>query len=119
LPDETVLDGEVVALDEQGRPSFNLPQNHVSSKAPLAYFVFDLLMLNGRDVMGETLEQRRVLLERNILPKLGSRSAIRRNLKRLCRTSSAQPNPKVLRVSSPRIAGAVMNQTRGQAHGGR
>jgi bifunctional non-homologous end joining protein LigD len=70
LPDETVIDGEVVALDEDGRPSFNLLQNHVSSKAPLVYFVFDVLILNGRDVMGETLEQRRVLLEKHILSRL-------------------------------------------------
>ena len=32
--------------------------------------VFDVLILNGRDVMGETLEQRRVLLEKHILPRL-------------------------------------------------
>ena len=52
LPDGTVVDGEVVALDGEGRPSFNLLQNHVSSKASLAYFIFDVLILNGRDVMG-------------------------------------------------------------------
>ena len=57
-------------LDNDGRPSFNLLQNHVSSKASPAYFIFDVLILNGHDVMGETLEQRRGLLEKNILPRL-------------------------------------------------
>ena len=35
---------------------FHLLQNHVSSKAPLAHFVFDVRILNGYDVMVEALE---------------------------------------------------------------
>ena len=35
LPSETVVGGEVVALDESGRPSFNILQNYGSSKSPI------------------------------------------------------------------------------------
>jgi len=70
MPDETVIDGEVVALDLDGRPSFNALQNYGSSGAPLHFFIFDLLVLKGKDVMGEPLIKRRELIEKHILPKL-------------------------------------------------
>ena len=70
LPDETVIDGEVVALDAGGRPSFNALQNAAPSGTTIAYYVFDLMVLAGRDVMREPLEVRRALLERKVLPKL-------------------------------------------------
>ena len=70
LPDETVIDGEVVALDESGRPSFNLLQNYGSSNLPVFYYVFDVLILAGHDVMPEPLARRRDLLQQHILPKL-------------------------------------------------
>jgi bifunctional non-homologous end joining protein LigD len=70
LPDDTVIDGEVVALDETGKPSFNLLQNDGSSKASLLYYVFDVLILVGREVMHEPLSVRRELLQREIMPKL-------------------------------------------------
>src|SRR5580692_12738390 len=70
IPDETVIDGEIVATDELGRPSFNILQNYGASKAPILYYVFDLMILSGNDVMGESLELRRALLEREVLPKL-------------------------------------------------
>jgi bifunctional non-homologous end joining protein LigD len=69
LPTHTVIDGEVVALDGEGRPSFNALQN-ADPKAPLVYFVFDVLVLRGRDVMGEPFAKRRALLERHVLPAL-------------------------------------------------
>src|SRR4026208_2112081 len=71
LPNETVIDGEVIALDDDGRPSFNILQNYGSSKAPVLYFVFDVMVLTGRDVMREPLEVRRELLEKKIRPRLG------------------------------------------------
>jgi bifunctional non-homologous end joining protein LigD len=70
LPDETVIDGEVVALDEVGRPSFNTSQNYGSAGAPLHFFIFDLLILKGKDVMGDPLMKRRELIEEHVLPKV-------------------------------------------------
>jgi DNA ligase D-like protein (predicted ligase) len=70
MPDDTVIDGEIVALDSEGRPSFNLLQNYGSASAPLHFFVFDVLILKGKDVMDEPLVDRRKLLEKHVLPKL-------------------------------------------------
>jgi hypothetical protein len=47
LPNDTVIDGEIVALDENGRPSFNLLQGFGSAQAIVLY-AFDLLMLQAR-----------------------------------------------------------------------
>jgi len=71
LPDDTVVDGEVVALDETGKPSFNLLQHAKSSQVRIVYYVFDLLILGGKDVMGLPLAERRKLLETKVLPQLG------------------------------------------------
>ena len=69
LPNKTVVDGEVVAFDESGKSSFNTLQNHAAS-AEVHFFMFDVLILAGRDVMGEPLTKRRELMERHIFPKL-------------------------------------------------
>jgi bifunctional non-homologous end joining protein LigD len=70
LPNETVIDGEVVAFDEHGRPSFNVLQNYGSSAASVVFYVFDVMVLRGKDVMSEPLETRQQLLEQKVLPKL-------------------------------------------------
>jgi ATP-dependent DNA ligase len=66
MPEGTVIDGEIVAL-ENGRPSFNALQN---SSGPLYFYVFDVMVVAGRDHMGEPLERRRELLRRQVLAKL-------------------------------------------------
>lgn len=73
-PLDALLDGEVVALDDAGRPSFERLQRrmHVSSAAeagrraadtPIAYVVFDLLRLGGHDLTGRPWAERRRLLD--------------------------------------------------------
>jgi len=69
MPNDTVIDGEVVALDDDGRPSFNALQNFTPGTR-IVYYVFDVLVLEGRTVMGETLEMRQELLERKVLASL-------------------------------------------------
>jgi ATP-dependent DNA ligase len=56
-------------LDESGRPSFNILQN--SSKSPILYYVFDVLVFAGREVVGMPLSARPDILDRHILSKLG------------------------------------------------
>jgi bifunctional non-homologous end joining protein LigD len=63
LPAESVLlDGEIVALDQQGRPSFQLLQNRKSAAGGIVYYVFDLLSLDGEDWRNRPLEKRQVRL---------------------------------------------------------
>jgi bifunctional non-homologous end joining protein LigD len=70
LPDDTVLDGEIVALDASGRPSFSALQNYGTGKATVFFYVFDVLVFEGKDVMGEPLRVRHEMLETNIMPLL-------------------------------------------------
>jgi bifunctional non-homologous end joining protein LigD len=68
-----ILDGEIAALDEQGRASFSLMQQRTGIRQggrqapsrgdiPVLYYVFDLLYLDGYDLRRVSLEQRKDLL---------------------------------------------------------
>lgn len=71
---DAVVDGEIVAFDAQSRPSFSLLQNrmHLTRpreierevvRTPIVYMLFDLLRLDGHDLTGLPLRERRTLLE--------------------------------------------------------
>jgi bifunctional non-homologous end joining protein LigD len=62
--DECVIDGEVVALDEEGRSSFQLLQGleMEGRKSPICFYIFDLLQLNGRSLLGLPLVSRKEVL---------------------------------------------------------
>jgi bifunctional non-homologous end joining protein LigD len=72
---EAIVDGEVVALDEEGRPRFSLLQDRTGVRsgrsagsrrrgtpAPIVFQAFDLLHLDGRSLLGVPLEDRKRLL---------------------------------------------------------
>jgi bifunctional non-homologous end joining protein LigD len=72
-PHQVVLDGEVVAFDDKGRPNFGLLQRRmhltrsaeitrIAAQVPVRYLVFDIVWLDGHDLTGLTYLQRRKLL---------------------------------------------------------
>ncbi len=78
-PGQMVLDGEVVAPDEEGRPSFQRLQQRMNlqkepdirradAQIPVLYYVFDLLYVDGYDLRGVPFEERRRQLERTLVP---------------------------------------------------
>src|SRR5579871_6309884 len=74
-----ILDGEIAVLDSEGRAKFNLIQPrisvtdpnsvaHLSRSTPVTLFLFDLLYLDGYDLRGVPLADRRRLLEEIVTP---------------------------------------------------
>jgi DNA ligase D-like protein (predicted ligase) len=68
LPNETVIDGELVALDEQGKPNFNLLQNFRSAESHIMFYAFDVLVRKGEGLMRTPLSKRREILASTVKP---------------------------------------------------
>jgi bifunctional non-homologous end joining protein LigD len=77
---EAILDGEIVALDRDGMPRFQLLQPRVGrkkksdieallGKAKIVYFAFDLLYMDGYDLMSCSVVERKGALERILRPE--------------------------------------------------
>ena len=72
---EAIFDGELVALDDKGRPCFQCLQQHVkqdleeaNARYTLHYYVFDLLFLDGYDLTGAPQSARAGLLDKILKP---------------------------------------------------
>lgn len=88
VPDDTVLDGEIVCFDSAGRPSFAAlaDRMHVRDReraaqlaatTPVTYMVFDVLRWRGRDVTGQQYDERRLLLDEELAtPADGARLVV-------------------------------------------
>ena len=64
---KAIIDGEIVALDENGKPNFQLLQQFNPSTTHLVYYVFDCLQINGKSIEQKTLLARKEALQK-ILP---------------------------------------------------
>jgi DNA ligase D-like protein (predicted ligase) len=66
LPDSTILDGEVVALNAHHKSDFNLLQNFRSAETKIHYYAFDILMLKGKLLTQLPLDERRAILAKEL-----------------------------------------------------
>ena len=83
-----ILDGEIVALDARGRPSFQLLQAHEldRERTPLCFYAFDLLRLEGESLREEPLRERKSRLEhllQNAPPALRYSASLQGDVKTL------------------------------------
>jgi bifunctional non-homologous end joining protein LigD len=76
LPAGTLLDGEIVAVDENGRISFNLLQHHRSQAHALLFYAFDVLIYRGINLLNEPLSKRRDVLRDGMKPLRRKATAI-------------------------------------------
>jgi bifunctional non-homologous end joining protein LigD len=100
LPDNTIIDGELVVLDERGKPSFSALHHSQFTPDALHFYVFDLIAYEGRDLRRLPLVERRVLLEDQALK--GMRDPIR-----LSETFDATPNQLIAVAKQAGLEGVI------------
>jgi bifunctional non-homologous end joining protein LigD len=100
LPDDTIVDGEVVVLDQQGVPSFSDLQHSRFTSESLYFYVFDLIAYRGKDLRKLPLLERRRLLEGSVLK--GMRDPVR-----LSAVFNASPNKLVAAAKKTGLEGVI------------
>jgi bifunctional non-homologous end joining protein LigD len=100
LEDGTILDGEVVAFDDNGNPSFNKLQNN---QGPFFYFAFDLLAWKGKSLLSIPLIERRAALQQ-------AAASIREPV-RVSETLTADPDDLILAARKQGLEGLIAKRT--------
>jgi bifunctional non-homologous end joining protein LigD len=108
----TVFDGEVVALDEAGRPSFHVLQNKLTARTQLLYYVFDLPAYRGYNLTSLPLTERRRLLEADALRTLGPPVM-------LSATLDAQPRHLLEAVTEQGLEGVIAKRANSRYEAGK
>src|SRR5215469_4209074 len=70
MPDDTVIDGGGRGARPRRQAVIQSAPNYGSAGTPLHFFIFDVLVLKGHDVMAEPLVKRRELLEEHVFPNM-------------------------------------------------
>jgi bifunctional non-homologous end joining protein LigD len=104
-----VLDGEIVAVDAEGRPSFQELQNWQSTRHHIVYYVFDITSLDGRDLRPAPIEERK-----NILSSLALEDPVR-----LSETLEARLRTLVPRMKKLGLEGIVAKRRGSRYESGR
>jgi bifunctional non-homologous end joining protein LigD len=113
LPQDTIIDGEIVALNASGQPAFNLLQNYQTAAQTIVFYAFDLLMLSGQNLMDRPLRERRELLQKRVMHRLREPMRLSETLTRR-RTGCSKPFARSdWRASLPNIAAAPTRRVGG------
>ena len=92
-----VLDGELVVLDDAGRPRFELIQRHAIDKREAAFYAFDVLSIDDHDTISLPYEDRRRLLQRRARER-DRTGPCRRTASVTARRCSTSPRPRISRA---------------------
>lgn len=111
LPDDTIVDGEVVVLDDQGKPSFSDLQHSRFTPDALYFYAFDLLAYRGRDLRKLPLVERRTLLEDDALK--GMRDPVR-----LSAVFDASPNQLIAAAKKTGLEGVIAKRANSRYESG-
>ena len=114
LPQDTLVDGEIVALDENGRISFNLLQHHRSKASAIQYYVFDLLIYRGKSLLNVPLRTRQQLLSEALRDVAGSDGRIR-----LCEVFKGSPADLIEAAKEVGFEGIVGKQEKSYYESGK